>query len=98
MDNFRYLSGVSTLELVDKSCTGCGMCEMVCPHGVLFVQDHKAKIIDHDGCMECGACVTNCPTNAIKVTPGVGCAAYIIQTWIKRKETAACGSGSSSTI
>jgi ferredoxin len=43
----------------------------------------KAQIIDLDGCMECGGCATNCPTEAITVTPGVGCAAYIIQKWLK---------------
>jgi ferredoxin len=41
--------------------------------------------------MECGACAKNCPAAAIAVTPGVGCAAYIIQTWIKGKNAAACG-------
>jgi hypothetical protein len=35
--------------------------------------------------MECGACAKNCPTDAIAVSPGVGCASYIIQTWIKGK-------------
>jgi ferredoxin len=36
--------------------------------------------------MECGACALNCPVAAIEVTPGVGCASYIIQTWIKGKD------------
>jgi ferredoxin len=40
--------------------------------------------------MECGACAKNCPTEAIAVTPGVGCAAYIIQTWFKGKNTTVC--------
>lgn len=72
-------------------CVGCGMCETVCPHGVFAMKDKKAAIIDKDGCMECGACALNCPTEAIIVTPGVGCAAYIIQTWIKGKDAASCG-------
>ena len=41
--------------------------------------------------MECGACAQNCATGAIRVTPGVGCAAYIIKKWIKGKNAAACG-------
>jgi ferredoxin len=36
--------------------------------------------------MECGACTINCPADAIRVTPGVGCANYIIKTWIKGKD------------
>jgi NAD-dependent dihydropyrimidine dehydrogenase PreA subunit len=66
------------------------MCEVVCPHGIFSVNEKKARIDDLDGCMECGACAKNCPAEAVSVTPGVGCAAYIIQTWIKGKNTAVC--------
>ena len=85
MDNLRYLPGVSTLKLDVENCVGCGMCTIVCPHRVFAMDNHRAKIGDRDGCMECGACAKNCPSNAITVTPGVGCASYIIQTWIKGK-------------
>lgn len=91
MDNFRHLPGVTTLSLDTSDCNGCGTCTLVCPHGLFTLNDHKAAIVDLDGCMECGACALNCPTDAIKVTPGVGCAAYIIQTWIKGKDAASCG-------
>jgi len=91
MENFRYLTGVTTLRLDEPSCIGCGMCEIVCPHRVFSREGQKARIRDLDGCMECGACAKNCPAEAIAVTPGVGCAAYIIQTWIKGKNAAACG-------
>jgi NAD-dependent dihydropyrimidine dehydrogenase PreA subunit len=67
------------------------MCEVVCPHGIFSVQHKKARINDRDECMECGACAKNCPADAIGVTPGVGCASYIIQTWIKGKNADACG-------
>jgi len=77
---------------VDKEkCIGCGACETVCPQGDFRLEDKKAVIADRDGCMECGACALNCPASAIQVTPGVGCAAYIIQSWIKGKEVASCG-------
>jgi ferredoxin len=91
MENFRYLTGVTTLTLDQKACVGCGMCEVVCPHGIFSVQHKKARINDRDECMECGACAKNCPADAIGVTPGVGCASYIIQTWIKGRNAAACG-------
>ncbi len=90
MENFRYLAGVTTLRLDEAACVGCGMCEIVCPHGVFSLHRKKARIHDLDGCMECGACAKNCPTEAIAVAPGVGCASYIIQTWIKGKNTAVC--------
>jgi hypothetical protein len=42
--------------------------------------------------MECGACAKNCPVGAVSVTPGVGCATYIIQSWLRRSK-GACGCG-----
>ena len=89
MESIRYLSGVTTLQLEREACVGCGMCQIVCPHGVFQLAGRKAEVRDLDGCMECGACALNCPTDAVRVTPGVGCASYIIKTWIKGKETAA---------
>lgn len=91
MDHFKYLSGVATLKLNQGACVGCGLCIEVCPHGVLKLTGNKAELVDLDGCMECGACAKNCPTGAISVTPGVGCASYIISAWIKGKENASCG-------
>ena len=69
MENFRYLPGVTTLRLDEAACVGCGMCEIVCPHGVFSLHSHKARIDDLDGCMECGACARNCPTEAIASVP-----------------------------
>ena len=91
MENLRYLNDVVSLVLDPEACVGCGSCTMVCPHGVLAMNGRKVQLVDRDGCMECGACTRNCPTNALSVTPGVGCAAYIIQVWIKGKDKAACG-------
>jgi NAD-dependent dihydropyrimidine dehydrogenase PreA subunit len=91
MKNFRYLSNVATLKFDKTVCVGCGMCEIVCPHGVFEMNGQKAHVIDRNGCMECGACAINCPVEAIRVNPGVGCAAYIIQTWIKGKDATSCG-------
>lgn len=92
MKGFKYLDNVSTLTFDQEICFGCGMCTNVCPHGVFEIVAKKAKIVNKDACMECGACSMNCPVKALKVTPGVGCASYILQTWIK-KDKASCGCG-----
>ncbi len=86
MKDFRYIDGAAILELNEKTCIGCGMCVIVCPHRIFELQNKKARIIDYNGCMECGACATNCPVEAIFVNPdnGCGCAAFIINTWISK--------------
>lgn len=91
MQSLRYIDDVVTLKLSEDDCVGCGACTLVCPHGVLAMNGRKVRIVDLNGCMECGACARNCPTGALGVTPGVGCAAYIIQVWIKGREKASCG-------
>jgi len=86
----RYLKDVTTLTLDAAKCIGCGRCEEVCPHGIYDIADGKARISDKDLCMECGACALNCPTEAITVNAGVGCAAAIIYGWFTGGEPT-CG-------
>jgi len=75
----RYLRGVTTLTLDESKCTGCGMCVSVCPHGVFEIADRKARLVDRDACMECGACARNCAAEAIAVRAGVGCAYAVLR-------------------
>ncbi|MEN8258664.1 MAG: mercury methylation ferredoxin HgcB [Thermodesulfobacteriota bacterium] len=75
---FHYINNVVTLELDQDLCIGCGVCAQVCPHGVLEVNDGKAKIIARDQCMECSACARNCPVDALAVEEGEGCVRAII--------------------
>jgi NAD-dependent dihydropyrimidine dehydrogenase PreA subunit len=90
----RYLTDVVTLELNQDKCVGCGLCRIVCPHGVFAVEDGRAKIIDRDACMECGACARNCPVEAIEVKAGVGCASGIIKGTLRGTEpTCDCSPG-----
>ena len=80
MRQLRYLKNVVTLSLDAEKCIGCGLCTIVCPHGVFELPNHRAVIVDRDACMECGACSRNCPVGAINVRPGVGCAAAILSS------------------
>lgn len=93
MESIRYIPNVTSLDLNPVLCTGCKSCMDVCPHGVFKFENKKAAIRDKNGCMECGACVLNCEDGAIQVTPGVGCAAYIISGWINGRENATCDCG-----
>ncbi len=92
MAELRYLDDVVTLEFDPDKCTGCKMCVEVCPHAVFSMSANKARIIDRNACMECGACALNCPAEAIKVEAGVGCAAAVLSGYLSGKDKkASCG-------
>ena len=55
-----------TIDL-DK-CNGDGICVDVCPSGVYELDDKgKSKAVNPDECIECLACVDQCPENAITI-------------------------------
>lgn len=90
MKDYRYLAKPLTLAYDREACVGCGLCATVCPQRVFRLEAGKAVLEDRDGCMECGACTLNCPTQAVTVTPGVGCAPYIINSWLGRDTGCCC--------
>lgn len=90
MNRLVYLKDVSTLHLDEAKCIGCGMCTVVCPHGVFRLRNGNAEIRLRDACMECGACATNCPSEAIHVQSGVGCAAAVINSMLGRTDSSCC--------
>ena len=90
MKNLLYLKGVTTLQLDESKCTGCGMCLDVCPHSVLKINGKNIQIAERDACMECGACSRNCPAGAISVQTGVGCAAAVINGLLGRNGGECC--------
>lgn len=100
MTNLTYFHGPTAvaLKVDEKSCTGCGRCVEVCPHGVFTLKSAasalraraRAEIVNARACMECGACKKNCPARAIEVSSGVGCAAAIIGSMF-RKRAPQCG-------
>jgi ferredoxin len=79
-DPFVYLRDVVSLRLDVERCNGCGVCLQVCPHAVLLRADGRVRIGERDACMECGACALNCPTEALSVRAGVGCATAILKS------------------
>lgn len=95
----RYLKNVSTLQLDSTRCIGCGQCREVCPHAVFALEKNgaakKVAVVNKDACMECGACAMNCPTEAITVRAGVGCAWAIAKGLLTGSApTCGCGEGS----
>ena len=85
----------NTLTYDSSLCVGCAMCSIVCPHGVFEMGIRVAELVRPEVCMECGACQRNCPTGAILVDSGVGCAEAMIVAALTGGEPT-CGRGKDS--
>ena len=92
---------LNTLVYDADLCVGCGMCSIVCPHGVFSPAEPirpgskqlQTRLLHPEDCMECGACALNCLTGAIKVESGVGCASAMIYAALTGKEVSCGGPG-----
>jgi NAD-dependent dihydropyrimidine dehydrogenase PreA subunit len=93
METPKYL-GINTLIYDADACINCGMCSMVCPHGVFESGESNALLVKPTNCMECGACMVNCPSHAIFVDSGVGCASAMIYAALRGEKEATCGGDS----
>lgn len=87
----------NTLEYDPALCSGCWVCMAVCPHEVFARENGVVRVADAPSCMECGACQLNCPTGALKVDSGVGCAYGIILSALTGREDADCCGGRTPT-
>lgn len=55
-------------EVNARKCTGCGMCEKLCPYSAIKLIEDKGKLrssIDEALCAGCGVCTATCPSGAI---------------------------------
>ena len=51
---------------VDRNmCTGCEVCERVCPARVFSVAGGKASVCRGEDCLRCGNCEAFCPAGCI---------------------------------
>lgn len=88
--SLMYLKNVVTLQFDKAKCIGCYVCLSVCPREVLAAANGTIEIESRDACMECGACQRNCPSGAVTVKTGVGCASAVINQLLGRKSGCCC--------
>jgi ferredoxin len=83
----------NTLEYFPERCINCRRCTQVCPHGVFTGGEKRVELARPSECMECGACALNCPTQAIAVKSGVGCAWAMIGAALRGRDMDTCTCG-----
>ena len=53
----------------DEVCSGCSLCEKVCPFGALSLSDkERLMLVNRALCKGCGACASICPSSAISLS------------------------------
>mgnify|MGYP001036742341 CR=1 FL=1 len=58
------------VRIDEELCTGCGICETICPDAFQVGEDGVAHLIDDDACEAAACCVEaadNCPEEAITI-------------------------------
>ena len=67
-DNFEYVTGVGITDRIqiNDSCSGCGLCEKLCPTSNIKMENGKP--VFGNNCISCGACIQNCSTNALHLS------------------------------
>jgi len=55
-----------------ERCRGASFCKMVCPHNCFDLDEHsrKASFVREHKCIRCGACLVQCPFDALCFTDG----------------------------
>lgn len=48
-------------------CSGCGICENVCPYDAITVERSGIAVVNEILCSGCGLCAASCPAGAIEV-------------------------------
>ncbi|RLG72805.1 MAG: 4Fe-4S ferredoxin [Methanobacteriota archaeon] len=66
MADIRTWEAEVTIKIDYDKCIGSGECVDVCPSDVFELVDGKSTAPNVADCIECCACVSACPTNAIE--------------------------------
>ena len=56
-----HLPGIYIRAKEKDKCISCSRCNKVCPMGIDVANEIKNDVIDNLECIQCGACIDNCP-------------------------------------
>lgn len=62
----EFSAGDIKITVDYEKCTGVGECVTVCPVDIFSLENQKAVCNNVDECIECCACVSSCPSEAIE--------------------------------
>lgn len=52
-------------KFLQKNCTGCKMCVLICPEGCIQGKEKNTYIANYEYCKGCGLCALVCPKDDI---------------------------------
>ena len=56
----------ATTVIDEEKCSGCRICELLCPYGAIsFIEDKEVCQVNEALCKGCGTCAAACPSGAI---------------------------------
>ncbi len=54
-------------RVITERCTGCGVCETICPGDLMKIEKGKAFCRSKRDCWDCMSCVKACPIQALEI-------------------------------
>jgi heterodisulfide reductase subunit A len=69
-------AGGPVCTVTARRCSGCGLCEQVCPYHAVALGEHGVAVVNQALCKGCGVCVSSCRSGALDLG-GVS----ELQTW-----------------
>ena len=58
-------AGGLVCSVIARRCSGCGLCEQVCPYQAIALGDEGIAAVNQALCKGCGVCVSSCRSGAL---------------------------------